>query len=325
MTPDVVLNECFARDGLQNEPVTLPTGTKIALLERFSSLGFKRIEATSYSNPAVVPQFADATDVLAGMNRAPNVHYKATCANLRAVERANSDFDAGRGATEISLLASASEAHSQRNLRASRAEQWTRIAAMVQAAGDRYRMIGSLSVAFGCPFEGDVLPASVAEDCRRFADLGLRWISLGDTTGTATPDRTEQMFARLSEALPDVTLVAHFHDSRGLGLANCVAAYRAGCRHFDSSFGGAGGHPAKIAYGSGYTGNVATEDLVNMFEAMGIATGINLAALIDTALACEAALGRKLHGRVTRSGLSPLLSRVLSARSDTAARNEVSR
>lgn len=308
MKPDVIINECFARDGLQNEPEFLPTDTKIALLDQFTALGFRRIEATSYSHPRLVPQFADADAVLAGMVRAHGVHYKATCANLRAVERANDSFDKGVGATEISLLASASEAHSERNLRATRAEQWERIAAMRAAAGARYRIIGSLSVAFGCPFSGAVPQETVLEDCRRFAGLGIEWISLGDTTGTATPDRVETLVTDLRAALPEVTFIAHFHDSRGLGIANCLAAYRAGCRHFDASFGGAGGHPAKITYGSGHTGNVATEDLVNMFEAMGISTGLALAQLLDTARACEAALGRKLHGRTTRSGLSPLIA-----------------
>ena len=307
LEPDVIVNECFARDGLQNEPDFLPTKTKIALLDRFTALGFRRIEATSYSHPRLVPQFADADAVLAGMTRAEGVHYKATCANLRAVERANAAFDQGAGATEISLLASASDAHSERNLRATRAEQWERIAAMSAAAGTRYRIIGSLSVAFGCPFSGAVAPQTVLADCRRFADLGIRWVSLGDTTGTATPDQVEALVSLLRATLPQVTFIAHFHDSRGLGIANCLAAYRAGCRHFDASFGGAGGHPAKISYGSGYTGNVATEDLVNMFEAMGINTGLALADLLETARACEAALGRALHGRTTRSGLSPLL------------------
>lgn len=307
MSSAVILNECFARDGLQNEPEFVPTATKVTLIDRFTDLGFRRIEATSYSHPKLVPQFTDASEVLARMTRRPGVHYKATCANIRAVERANADHDASAGATEISLLASASEAHSQKNLRASRTEQWEKIGQMAAVAGNRFRIIGSLSVAFGCPFTGRVEAESVREDCRRFADLGIRWISLGDTTGTATPDRVEEMFAGLAESLPGITLIAHFHDSRGLALANCLAAYRNGCRHFDSSFGGAGGHPAKIRYGSGHTGNVATEDLVNMFEAMGIPTGIDLAGLLDTARACEAALGRQMHGRTTRSGLSPLL------------------
>lgn len=307
MENTVVLNECFARDGLQNESAFVPTDTKVALLDRFTALGFRRIEATSYSSPARVPQFSDASEVLARMARAPGVRYKATCANLRSVERANADFDAGRGANQISLLASASEGHSLKNLNAGKAEQWTRIGEMVAAAEGRYDLVGSLSVAFACPFDGIVDPRTVAADCGRFAELGVRTISLGDTVGAATPKMIERTFAALVERYRGLTFIAHFHDTRGLGLANCLAAFNAGCRYFDSAFGGAGGHPARIEYGSGYTGNVATEDLVNMFEAMGVATGIDLSGLLDTARACEEAVGRPLYGKVARTGLSPFI------------------
>lgn len=307
MDRNVVLNECFARDGLQNEANFVPTATKIALIDAFSSLGFRRVEATSYAHPERVPQFADASEVLKGMKRKDGVLYKASCGNARAVERANTDFDNGAGPNEISLLASASESHSRKNLNASKAEQWERIAAMVDLAGGRYNLVGSLSVAFACPFDGLTDPEVVAEDCARFADLGVQTISLGDTIGAATPDQIEAAFGTLIAAHPDLVFVAHFHDTRGLGLANCLAAYRAGCRYFDSAFGGAGGHPAKIKYGNGYTGNVATEDLVNMFEAMGIRTGIDLERLVETAKACEEAVGRELYGKVTRTGLSPFL------------------
>lgn len=307
MDRDVILNECFARDGLQNEARFVPTATKVALIDTFSDLGFPRVEATSYAHPDRVPQFADASEVLTAMKRTEGVLYKASCGNRRAVERANADFDAGTGPNEISLLASASESHSRTNLNASKAEQWERIAAMVELAGGRYNLVGSLSVAFACPFDGLTDPETVAGDCARFASLGVRTISLGDTIGAATPDRIEATFDMLIAAHPDIIFVAHFHDTRGLGLANCLAAYRAGCRHFDSAFGGAGGHPARIKYGNGYTGNVATEDLVNMFEAMGIRTGIDLDRLIETAGACEAAVGRELYGKVTRTGLSPFL------------------
>lgn len=303
----VVLNECFARDGLQNETAYIPAETKVALLDRFTELGFQRVEATSYANPERVPQFADASDVLAKMQRGPGVLYKASCGNVRAVERANADFDAGRGANEISLLASASDSHSKKNLNATKEEQWKRIEEMVRVAEGRYNLVGSLSVAFACPFDGIISPETVKEDCNRFAALGVRTISLGDTIGAATPDLIEAMFETLIEAHPGLTFVAHFHDTRGLGLANCLAAYRAGCRYFDSAFGGAGGHPAKIKYGGGFTGNVATEDLVNMFEAMGISTGIRLNRLVETARMCEEVVGRELYGKVARTGLSPFL------------------
>src|SRR5437762_615580 len=158
----VTLCECFARDGLQHEPAFVPTATKRALVERFAALGFKRVEATSYSNPKVVPQFADASELLKSLARRPGVHYKATCANLRAVERALADLDASFGANEISLLVSATEAHSQKNLNRSRDEQWQNIADMARAARGRLRLIGTVSVAFGCPVGGKVAPGRVA-------------------------------------------------------------------------------------------------------------------------------------------------------------------
>ncbi len=293
----VTLCECFARDGLQHEPAFVPTEVKRRLIERFAALGFPRIEATSYANPKVVPQFADASELLRTLPRRPGAFYKATCANPKAVERALADLDAGFGANEVSLLVSATESHTRKNLNRTRAEQWANVEAMVRLAGGRFRLVGTVSVAFGCPFEGKVDPGVVAEDVARFASLGVTHVALGDTTGLATPNTVKAMVARLPAG---ATPIAHFHDTRGTGLVNYVAAYEAGVRFFDSSFGGVGGHPAKVQYGEGHTGNVCTEDLVSLFESMGVATGIDLDGLLDTARFCEQALGRELHGRVTR-------------------------
>lgn len=303
---DVVLCECFVRDGLQHEPDFVPTATKTALVQRFADMGFARVEATSYSNPKVVPQFGDATDMLRTLARRPGVFYKATCANLRAVERALADADAGFGANEISLLVSATDSHSLKNLARTRADQWGNIGEMAAAAGGRFRLIGTISMAFGCPFEGHVDPGSVIEDVGRMRDAGMRHVALGDTTGTATPVSTRALFKRMAADYPDVVPVAHFHDTRGTGLANYVAALEAGVRHFDCAFGGVGGHPVKVKYGGGHTGNVCTEDLVDLFENMGVNTGIDMDRLLAAVEACEQALGRELHGRVARSGLNPL-------------------
>jgi hydroxymethylglutaryl-CoA lyase len=302
----VTICECFARDGLQHEPAFVPTAAKVELIGRFAALGFRRIEATSYSNPAVVPQFADASEVLKELPRKEGVSYKATCANVRAVERAAADLAAGHGASEISLLVSASDSHSGKNLKRSRAEQWQNIEDMVRVAGGRFKLVGTVSVAFGCPFEGKVERRTVREDVQRFLGLGVRHVALGDTTGMATPTSIKAMFEELSR-LRYLIPIAHFHDSRGTGLVNYVAAYQAGVRYFDSSFGGVGGHPAKVQYGGGFTGNVCTEDLVSLFESMDIDTGIDLEGLLDTARFCERTLGRELYGRVTRSGVNPLL------------------
>ena len=297
----VTLCECFARDGLQHEPAFVPTAAKRALLERFAALGFPRIEATSYSNPRVVPQFADASELLRSLPRRDHTYYKATCANPKAVERALADLDAGFGVNEVSLLVSATEAHTQKNLKRTRPEQWANVQEMVRLAAGRFRLVGTVSVAFGCPFEGKVDPGVVAADVAKFASLGVQHVALGDTTGLATPKSVRDMVARVPSG---VTPIAHFHDTRGTGLVNYVAAYEAGVRFFDSSFGGVGGHPAKVKYGGGYTGNVCTEDLVSLFESMGIDTGIDLDGLLDTARYCEQVLGRELHGRVTRSGIA---------------------
>jgi hydroxymethylglutaryl-CoA lyase len=314
----VILCECFARDGLQHEPEFVPTAVKRDLIERFAALGFTRIEATSYSNPKVVPQFADASDLLKSLPRREGVYYKATCANVRAVERALADLDAGFGANEISLLASATESHTQRNLKRTRAEQWENIRQMAEATQGRFRLIGTVSVAFGCPFEGHVDPAGVVKDVARFAELGVLHVALGDTTGLATPHSVKTLFGLLLRELPHVTPIAHMHDTRGTGLVNALAAYEAGVRYFDSSLGGVGGHPAKVKYGGGYTGNVCTEDLISLFESLGIPTGIALDELLEVARLCEKTLGRELHGRVTRSGLYPIDQR--KATTDLEAR-----
>jgi hydroxymethylglutaryl-CoA lyase len=304
----VTLCECFVRDGLQHELGFVPTAVKLELIGRFAALGFRRIEATSYSNPAVVPQFSDASELLRRLPRNPEISYKATCANVRAVERAVADLDAGYGAGELSLLVSASDTHSRKNLNRGREEQWENIADMVRVADGRFKLVGTVSVAFGCPFDGEVDSKVVVEDVQRFLGLGVRYVALGDTTGMATPASIKEMFTELRR-LRYLIPIAHFHDSRGTGLVNYVAAYQAGARYFDSSFGGVGGHPAKVKYGGGFTGNVCTEDLVNLFESMGIETGIDLEGLLDTARFCEKILGRELYGRVTRSGVNPLLDR----------------
>jgi hydroxymethylglutaryl-CoA lyase len=159
-------------------------------------------------------------------------------------------------------------------------------------------------VALGCPFEGAVDPAVVVADAQRLARLGVRLIAIGDTTGMGNPRSVAALFRRLFAEVEGIVPIAHFHDTRGTGLANCVAAYEAGVRYFDSSFGGVGGHPTKIQYGGGYTGNVCTEDLTGLFSEMGIPTGLDLAGVLDTARWCEEVLGRPLRGMVTRSGLA---------------------
>jgi hydroxymethylglutaryl-CoA lyase len=306
MNADVVLCECFARDGLQHEPNFIPTETKAKLVERFAAIGFPRVEATSYSNPKVVPQFADASELLRELPRRDGVMYKATCANVHAVERALADAEAGFGPNEISLLVSASQSHSERNLKRSRDAQWKNIADMAAAARGRFRMVGTVSVAFGCPFEGAVDPDEVLRDVMRFVEFGVTHVTLGDTTGMATPATVRALFGAVRNDCSGATAIAHFHDTRATGLVNYVAALEAGVTHFDCAMGGVGGHPAKVKYGGGHTGNVCTEDWVGLLESMGVRTGIDLGALLETSAWCESVLGRELHSRVLRSGFNPL-------------------
>lgn len=306
MSTEVTICECFARDGLQHETVSLSTEQKVELINAFTDVGFARIEATSYSNPTHIPVFADASTVLSAITRREGVMYKATCPNTKAVQRALNDFDDGFGANEISLLISATQAHTERNLRTTREKQWQNVEAMAELGTGKFRLIGVISMALGCPFEGKVDPQSVLSDLERFALLGVTHVSVCDTTGHGTPSSVRHLFKLIRQELPEIIPIAHFHDSRGTGLANCLAAYEVGCRWFDSSFGGVGGHPTKIQYGEGYTGNVSTEDLVNLFEAEGIKTGLNLNQLKEASLKCEAMLQRQLLSKVARSGFGYL-------------------
>lgn len=307
MPETAVICECFARDGLQHEEASLSTQDKIALIDAFTDAGFQRIEATSYSHPKHVPVFADASAVLAGMQRGKGVYYKATCPNQRAVGRALQDLEAGHGANELSLLVSATEQHTQKNLRTTRAEQWKNVAEMVALSQNRFRLIGVISMALGCPFEGHVDPGSVVADVARFAELGVAHVSIGDTTGLGTPKSVKSLFRRIAKEVPQVTAIAHFHDSRGSGIANCMAALEVGCRYFDSAMGGVGGHPAQIKYGEGFTGNVVTEDLVNLLEAEGVSTGLDLDKVRAASRLCEEKLGRELQSRVARAGFSTFI------------------
>ena len=303
--PDVVLCECFARDGLQHEAAILPPEAKIAMIGRIADCGFRRIEITSFAHPEHVPQFADAEAVLKGVRRRPGVLFKATCPNPRAVTRALAARDSGWGPEELSLLVSASEGHTRRNLRRSRAEQWANVAEMAALAAGAFTLVGTISVAFDCPFDGPTAPERVLEDAERFAALGVTRIAIGDTIGSATPPRVRDLIGWLHGALPTATFIAHFHDSRGTGLANTLAAVEAGLTHADCALGGTGGHPARIAYGEGFTGNTGTEDLALALEAMGYSTGLDLPGVRSAGQEAERLLGRALHSRTLRMGATP--------------------
>lgn len=305
MSSNIVICECAARDGLQHEPEFIATEQKVAMIDRFTALGFRRIEATSFSHPKHVPQFADAEDVLARIKRAPGVSYKATCVNARAVERAANAVQAGAGPNEISMVISASEAHQLRNTKRTHAEIREEFKTMYELArGSGLKIVGTIGTAFGCPFTGPVSLEAVERWVEFFTGLGIDLITLGDTVGMANPFSVRERFSTLMSRYPGVTWIGHFHDTRGLGVANSIAAAEAGVTYLDAAFGGLGGHPANIKYAEGHTGNVATEDLVSALVDMGFGMGLELDRLVETAEFVESVVGRKLHGRVARSGLT---------------------
>jgi hydroxymethylglutaryl-CoA lyase len=295
MSGDAVrINEVAPRDGLQNEERYVATADKIALVDRLARTGVAKIEVTSFVSPKAIPALADAAEVMRGLTRAPGVTYAALVANARGAARA-----IAAGVDELNLVMSASEGHSRANLRMSPADSLSMFAEIIDVA----RAAGvathaSISTSFGCPFDGEVPPARVLGIVDRLAGLGLRGVTLCDTTGMANPAQVAQLATEAVGSWAAVELTAHFHDTRGMGLANVVAALGAGVRSFDASLGGLGGCP----FAPGASGNVCTEDVVHMLEAMGFRTGVDLDALIAAARDLPRLLGHDVRGQVTKAG-----------------------
>ena len=287
------LREVGPRDGLQNEdPVS--TETKIELIDRLSGTGVSRIEAVSFVHPRAIPQMADAAEVAAQMTRASGVRYSALVPNLKGAERA---LDAGFA--EIEVVVSASDTHNKKNLNRGTAESLDDIAAIIDLAHGRGATVQVIvSTAWGCPYEGDVPTERVLWVVDTAVAHGADSLSFGDTTGMATPARVTRLIGETRSAHPDKPLNLHFHNTRGTGLANVLAALQLGVTDFDASVGGLGGCP----YAPGASGNIATEELVHMVEDMGIDTGVDLEALLDTAAYAERAVGRTLPSQVLRAG-----------------------
>jgi hydroxymethylglutaryl-CoA lyase len=289
----ISIREVGPRDGLQNEePVS--TQTKIELIDRLSATGVQRIEAVSFVRPEAIPQMADASEVWAGIVRSPAVRYSALVPNLRGASRA---LDAG--VAEIEAVVSASDTHNRKNVNRGTAESLDDIAGIIEQA---HRQGASCQVvvatAWGCPFEGDVPVERVVRTAGRAVADGADSISFGDTTGMATPNRVRSLVAEFRSAYPDIPLNLHFHNTRGVGLANVLTALELGVADFDASVGGLGGCP----YAPGATGNIATEELIHMVEDMGVATGIDLEAMIEAAADAERVIGRQLPSQVLRAG-----------------------
>jgi hydroxymethylglutaryl-CoA lyase len=292
----VRIREVGPRDGFQNEPEVIDTADKVRLIESLGRTGLPRIEVTSFVRPDVIPQLADAEQLLEAIDLPEEVTVSILVPNERGLERAlahRSRFQ------EINGFLSASETHNQRNVGRSIAESLAGLERMFgRAREDGLRCEGVISTSFGCPYEGHVPVEHVLEIARSLVDAGCQEIGFGDTTGMANPLQVREFFGAAQATLPEVELTAHFHNTRGQGLANVLAALESGVESFESSFGELGGCPVP----AGATGNIATEDLVSMLHEMEIETGIDLPALIEASRAAQEVLGRPLGSHVLSAG-----------------------
>jgi hydroxymethylglutaryl-CoA lyase len=293
---EVRIREVGPRDGFQNEPEVIATDDKVRLIGMLAATGLRRLEVTSFVRPDVIPQLADAEEVLRRIERPEDIAYSVLIPNERGLERAlglRDRFD------EVNLFLSASETHNRKNVNRSIAESLEGLRRTIdRARSQSLRCEGVISVSFGCPFEGEVPPERVFGIAEGLAEAGCEEVSFGDTTGMANPRQVGEFFAAARERLPGVELTAHFHNTRGQGLANVLAALSAGVESFEAAFGELGGSPVS----PGATGNISTEDLVSMLHEMGIDTGIDLAALIEASRAAQEVLGRPLGAHVLRAG-----------------------
>ena len=287
----VKLFEMAPRDGLQNEPGNIvPTATKIALVERLAKAGIAHIEAASFVSPKWVPQMGDAVEVMAGIQRQPGVVYSALTPNLKGLESALTV-----GVEEVAVFGAASEAFSQKNINCSIAESLTRFEPVLDRARHAgVRVRGYVSCVLGCPYEGEIAPSKVAEVAKALYDMGCYEVSLGDTIGVGTPLAAKRMIEAVQQQVPIALLAAHFHDTYGMALANLYAVMEEGVSVIDAATAGLGGCP----YAKGASGNVATEDVLYLLEGLGIETGIDLQAVIDTGFWITQQLGRKPSSKV---------------------------
>jgi hydroxymethylglutaryl-CoA lyase len=292
----VKIVEVGPRDGLQNESKKVSTKTKIELIRRLGECGLKSIEATAFVSPKWVPQMADAAKVMAGIERLPDVGYPVLAPNLKGLEAA---IEAG--AKEVAVFGAASEAFSQKNINCSIAESLERFRPMMAMAKEaEVKVRGYVSCVLGCPYQGEVAPNTVAEVAHALFDMGCYEISLGDTIGSGTPEKTKVMIEAVARRMPLKKIAGHFHDTWGMAIANIYASLELGVSVFDSSVAGLGGCP----YAAGASGNVATEDLVWLLKGLGIDCGIDLEKLIDTGAWISDEIGREPSSRVARAVLA---------------------
>lgn len=288
----VKMVEVAPRDGLQNEKDAVPAAVRIALIDQLSAAGLKVVEVGAFVSPRWVPQMADSAEVLAGIARRPGVGYPVLVPNMKGFEAARR-----AGAQEIAVFGAASETFTQRNINCSIAESMARFAPVIEAARSAGMAVrGYVSCVLGCPYEGDIAPAAVAEASERLAALGCAEISLGDTIGVGTPARAQAMIEAVAERVPRERLAVHFHDTYGQALANILACLERGIAIVDSSVAGLGGCP----YAKGATGNVASEDVLYMLNGLGIETGVDLAKLAEAGRMICQHLGRPPASKVAR-------------------------
>jgi hydroxymethylglutaryl-CoA lyase len=292
--PSIEIREVGPRDGLQNE-APVPVEQRVRLIDALSATGLRRIEAASFVSPAAIPPMAGAEEVMAGITRAPGVVYSALVPNVKGAERA-----LAARADELQLVVSASETHNLKNVRRTVAESLVAAHELVALAhGGGVPVEAIVSTAFGCPYEGDVAPERVAQLAGHLVDAGADRLSFGDTTGMATPRRVDDLLDALERAGIGADRVGlHFHNTRGTALANVLAGLERGVERYDASVGGLGGCP----YAPGASGNAVTEDLVHMCEDMGIATGIDLDALLSCAALAQEIVGRELPSALLHAG-----------------------
>jgi len=297
----VSIREVGPRDGFQNEPEVIDTADKVALIDCLAHTGVRRLEVTSFVRPDVIPQLADAEQVLRSIEGVDGVAYTVLMPNERGLERglALMEQEGRRLFDEVNLFLSASETHNRKNVNRSIEESLSGLERVVaRARREGLRCEGVISTSFGCPYEGEVPEQRVFGIAARLAEAGCEEIAFGDTTGMANPLQVRSFFEHARARLPGVELTAHFHNTRGQGLANVMSALEAGGELFESSFGELGGCPVP----RGATGNIATEDLVSMLHEMGVQTGIDLEALVGCARQAQEVLGRPLSGHLITAG-----------------------
>jgi hydroxymethylglutaryl-CoA lyase len=289
----IYFNEVATRDGFQIEPNFIPTDQKIELIDALSQCGYAKIEATSFTSPKAIPMLKDAEEVMSRIQRNPKVEYSVLVPNLRGAQRA---LDSK--ADELNLVMSTSETHNRSNLRMGREESFSALREVIEFINGRIPINVSLSTAFGCPMEGDVPQDVVLNYVSRFNDLGVRGVTICDTTGMAQPVQVQKMIDALHKQFKHLQLTMHFHNTRGMGLANILASVQSGITRFDGSLGGLGGCP----YAPGASGNVCSEDAIHMVDAMGYDTGIDVDALLSIAKRLPQIVGHDVPGQVAKAG-----------------------